>query len=121
MSIKIIGGRAVNIPDDDPNPDQPPPPPRPKFVQDDLAAGLAMQPRRRMPPPEPPLMVPKEFPKPKRPPIEFPTRLMYRLDDLTGEREISERLVRKVALNNPARNGQWCVEKALWDLQRDRY
>ena len=121
MSIKIIGGRAVNVPDDGPNPDQPPPPPRPKFAQDDLAAGLTVQKQRRSPPPEPPLMVPKEWPKPKRPPIKFPTVALLKLDRLTNDREASMRLVRKIALDNPNRDGKWCVEKALWDLRRDRY
>jgi len=180
VTIKIIAGKAVNIPDG-PNPDQPPPPPRPSFNADELAAGLtvvkklppespteppdwavnqlaphtqtrseayqllkdcrAVNPsqswgwvanktlgelwgkRHTKQPPKPPapkvLNVPKALPK--RPPIEYPTRLMYRLDDLTGERAISERLVRKIALNHPERSGTWCVEKALWDLQRDRY
>lgn len=80
------------------------------------------------PPPPPPsihsklnpayiIPLPKE---PARPPLDIPTRGLMKLDSWTGEREVSERLVRAVALANPSRDGQWCVEKALWDIERDR-
>jgi hypothetical protein len=47
--------------------------------------------------------------------------MLLKLDRYTHSRETSERLVRQVAGNNPGKSGQWCAEKALWDLERDRY
>ena len=85
-----------------PNPKQPPPPP--PHVQSKL---------------NPAYVIP--LPKaPVRPPLDIPVRGLMKLDRWTGSREKSERLVRGVALANPTRDGHWCVEKALWDIERDR-
>jgi hypothetical protein len=37
-----------------------------------------------------------------------------------GNRDVAERLVRQVQLHHPDRPTQWCWEKAIHDLQRDR-
>ncbi|MEL6384111.1 MAG: hypothetical protein AAFQ89_16990 [Cyanobacteria bacterium J06626_18] len=50
----------------------------------------------------------------------IPPRLMSRLDHLTRDRRVSERLIERIAFNNPGRSKSWCVEKAIYDLQRDR-
>ncbi|WP_008313662.1 hypothetical protein [Leptolyngbya sp. PCC 6406] len=47
-------------------------------------------------------------------------RLMGRLDRLTRDRRVSERLIERLAFDNPNRSKRWCVEKAIYDIQRDR-
>ncbi|MDW8200860.1 MAG: hypothetical protein RML75_06565 [Cyanobacteriota bacterium SKYGB_h_bin112] len=37
-----------------------------------------------------------------------------------GDRQLAERLVKSVQSRNPGQTAQWCWEKALYDLQRDR-
>lgn len=49
-----------------------------------------------------------------------PENLMRRLDRLTRDRRVSERLIERVEFNHPGRSKRWCVEKAIYDLQRDR-
>lgn len=78
-------------------------------------------------PPPPSIMpLPKTSTRPRpielpRMTLDVPTALLLRLDRYTYDREISNRLVLKVAHNNPGKNGRWCAEKALWDIERDRY
>lgn len=52
--------------------------------------------------------------------VAIPASLLYKMDTYTYDRALSERLVRRVAEMNPGKDGQWCAEKALWDLERDR-
>ena len=47
-------------------------------------------------------------------------RLMRKLDHLTRDRRVSERLIERIAFNNPGRSKSWCAEKAIYDIQRDR-
>ena len=49
-----------------------------------------------------------------------PDSLMRRLDRLTKDRRVSERLIERVEFNHPGRSRRWCVEKAIYDIQRDR-
>ncbi len=49
-----------------------------------------------------------------------PASLMRRLDRLTKDRRVSERLIERVEFNHPGRSKRWCVEKAIYDIQRDR-
>lgn len=49
-----------------------------------------------------------------------PESLMRRLDRLTRDRRVSERLIERIEFNHPGRSKRWCVEKAIYDLQRDR-
>ena len=49
-----------------------------------------------------------------------PAHLMKRLDRLTKDRRVSERLIERVEFNHPGRPKQWCIEKAIYDIQRDR-
>ncbi|MFE4105567.1 hypothetical protein [Almyronema epifaneia] len=37
-----------------------------------------------------------------------------------GNRAVAQRLVDRVRDQNPGRSEQWCWEKAIYDLQRDR-
>ena len=50
----------------------------------------------------------------------IPPRLMRKLDRLTRDRRVSERLIERISFNNPGRSKSWCVEKAIYDIQRDR-
>ena len=47
-------------------------------------------------------------------------RLWRKLDRLTRDRRVSERLIERIAFNNPGRSKSWCAEKAIYDIQRDR-
>ncbi|MEA5447060.1 hypothetical protein VB780_00660 [Leptolyngbya sp. CCNP1308] len=38
-----------------------------------------------------------------------------------GNQSVAERLVEQVQLNNPSQSEQWCWEKAIYDIQRDRH
>ncbi len=38
-----------------------------------------------------------------------------------GNRDVAERLVEQVQLRNPSHSEQWCWEKAIYDIQRDRH
>lgn len=48
------------------------------------------------------------------------SRSFCRLNELTRDPETTSRLIMHVAERNPGRNGDWCVEKAIYDLERDR-
>ena len=39
---------------------------------------------------------------------------------VNGNRDVAARLVERIRLQNPGRSEQWCWEKAIYDLQRDR-
>jgi hypothetical protein len=39
---------------------------------------------------------------------------------VNGNRGVAERLVARVRSQNPDRSEQWCWEKAIYDIQRDR-
>ncbi len=43
-----------------------------------------------------------------------------RLNELTRNREIAERLIQHVAQRHPDKTPEWCIEKAIYDLERDR-
>lgn len=43
-----------------------------------------------------------------------------RLDSLTKDRRVSDRLVHRLLLQHPGRSEQWAYEKAIYDLERDR-
>jgi hypothetical protein len=38
-----------------------------------------------------------------------------------GNRAVAERLVEQVQIRNPHHSEQWCWEKAIYDIQRDRH
>ena len=48
-------------------------------------------------------------------PLSFP-----RLDELTRNPETSARLVEHARARNPDRSLKWCMEKAIYDIERDR-
>ncbi|MCA1991884.1 MAG: hypothetical protein LDL41_07540 [Coleofasciculus sp. S288] len=39
---------------------------------------------------------------------------------LNGDTRTAQRLVNQACANNPGRSVDWCVEKVIWDLERDR-
>lgn len=49
-----------------------------------------------------------------------PRRLMGELHRLTRDRRVSERLISQISLAHPQKSRRWCVEKAIYDIQRDR-
>lgn len=49
-----------------------------------------------------------------------PDSLMRRLDRLTKDRRVSKRLIERIEFDHPDRSKRWCVEKAIYDIQRDR-
>jgi hypothetical protein len=49
------------------------------------------------------------------------SKTSLKLIQLSGhDRNRAERLVKKVQIDNPDRQTQWCWEKAIFDLERDR-
>lgn len=46
--------------------------------------------------------------------------LFRRLNELTRNREITERLIQHVSQRHPDKTAEWCIEKAIYDLERDR-
>lgn len=49
-----------------------------------------------------------------------PSHLMRKLDHLTRDPRVSERLIERIEFNNPGKSKRWCAEKAIYDIQRDR-
>lgn len=43
-----------------------------------------------------------------------------RLNGLTRNVETSERMIEYVATRHPEKDQRWCIEKAIYDLERDR-
>lgn len=43
-----------------------------------------------------------------------------RLDQLTHDPEVSQRLLSQTQRENPQRDRRWCIEKVIEDLERDR-
>ena len=43
-----------------------------------------------------------------------------RLNRLTRNVETTQRMIEYVAMRHPEKDQQWCVEKAIYDLERDR-
>lgn len=76
-------------------------------------------------PTHPPL-IPDHFTPPPRPPIERklrkPTQYYPKLERLLrGDREAADRLVQNLLIAYPDKSERWCYEKAIHDLERDRY
>ena len=43
-----------------------------------------------------------------------------RLTELTHSPEVSQRMMRAAAMNRNSQGELWCIEKAIYDIQRDR-
>lgn len=56
----------------------------------------------------------------KRAGAAYPKDAFYRLNELTRNAAVAERLVAKVKEKNPTRDYRWCIEKAIYDIERDR-
>jgi hypothetical protein len=54
----------------------------------------------------------------RQPASEASRRKLYQL--LNGDIEQASRLVQRIQSSHPERSEQWCVEKAIYDLERDR-
>lgn len=97
-----------------PNPNQPPPPPP--------IVGSQVNPAYYIP-----LPTPKQRKKQlkklkaKAKAVKVPSGTLAKLDRYTHNRQVSERLIRHVAQNHPGQRVEWCAQKALWDIERDRY
>ena len=48
-------------------------------------------------------------------------QLWRKLVKLTRDEETAHRLVRNLLLRYPDRDVDWCCDKAIYDLERDRY
>lgn len=44
----------------------------------------------------------------------------HRLNELTHNKELTQRLINNVQARNLHRNRLWCIEKAIYDIERDR-
>lgn len=62
---------------------------------------------------------PKPTTAPTRPVRSRTQKELLRL--VGGNRAVAERLVEQVQLRNPHHSEQWCWEKAIYDIQRDRH
>ncbi|MEM6837679.1 MAG: hypothetical protein AAF609_12585 [Cyanobacteria bacterium P01_C01_bin.120] len=107
------------------------PPPSLPTSPSGLKYGLR-KPRSSTPPaknyqPKNPTYIPRNRHKPTpqvpRPPAREaePIGLILKLDQLTKDRATSERLIDRAVLRYPERSKQWCVEKVIFDLKRDRH
>ena len=56
----------------------------------------------------------------KREVLAVEAAALQKLDTLTHSREVSMRLVTNIGAKHPMRNAHWCVEKAIFDIERDR-
>lgn len=56
----------------------------------------------------------------QQPSAGIPSHLMRELDRLTRDHRVSLRLIERIEFSNPGRSKRWCVEKAIYDIQRDR-
>lgn len=52
--------------------------------------------------------------------VNYTTRSRL-LELVQGDSTTASRLVEHVQNRNPGKSLQWCWEKAIWDLERDRY
>lgn len=68
-----------------------------------------------------PVPIPNHAQRPQAKASAIPPGLIAKLNGYTYNPETSYRLVCQVAEKNPGKSPQWCAEKALWDLERDRY
>ncbi len=50
----------------------------------------------------------------------FPAAAFHRLYQLTHNVEIAERLVQNLTEKHPNRDLLWCIQKAIYDIERDR-
>jgi hypothetical protein len=50
----------------------------------------------------------------------FPAEAFHTLVVLTHDKGAAMRLIQDVKVRNPARSTLWCVEKAIYDIERDR-
>jgi hypothetical protein len=53
--------------------------------------------------------------------MQVAPQLWRRLVKLTRDENTAHRLVNNLLLKNPDRDANWCCEKAIYDLERDRY
>jgi len=63
---------------------------------------------------------PKPTPRSKDYPKVSP-RLWKKLVKLTRNEDTAQRLVRNLMIRHPDRSADWCCDKAIYDLERDRY
>jgi hypothetical protein len=57
----------------------------------------------------------------RRRPSASPQLASRLLNLVNGDTPTARRLIRKVNHSNPGRSVDWCLEKAIYDLERDRH
>jgi hypothetical protein len=50
----------------------------------------------------------------------IPDYALVKLDRLTKHTPTSRRLVERLMLANPNKTLAWCIDKAIWEIERDR-
>ncbi|MGA1602936.1 MAG: hypothetical protein ACO4CG_11705 [Prochlorothrix sp.] len=53
--------------------------------------------------------------------VRVSPRLWRKLVKLTKDEDTAHRLIRNLLLRYPERDPDWCCDKAIYDLERDRY
>ncbi|MGA1357103.1 MAG: hypothetical protein ACO35Q_10575 [Prochlorothrix sp.] len=53
--------------------------------------------------------------------VRVSPRLWRQLVKLTKDEQTAHRLVRNLLIRHPDRDPSWCCDKAIYDLERDRY
>ena len=51
---------------------------------------------------------------------ELSGKLLLKLNGLTRNQATSKRLIENVKSKNPQKSLNWCAERAIWELERDR-
>lgn len=59
-------------------------------------------------------------PQEKRTVVHIPSYLWNELNTLTRDPATSQRLIKNVCDRNPGRSIEWVVERAIWEIERDR-
>ena len=62
----------------------------------------------------------KQYMDKSKTPFYTSSPAVQRLNSLTHSPELSMRMIRHTATKNPNRSEQWCVEKAIYNIERDR-
>lgn len=87
---------------------------RPDYCPGGVAQPPPGPPQKNLSPPHP-----RTHHRPTRPVRSRTERELLRL--VGGNRAVADRLVEQVQLRNPQHSEQWCWEKAIYDIQRDRH
>lgn len=62
----------------------------------------------------------KQHPPARKLNYGYPPEMQQRLIRMAGNKKTAARLFNQTKRNNPDRSPSWCMEKTIWDLERDR-